>query len=318
MESPWRLVAFPVILPWREEFWTLPLYFPDLQLGVTPGWPARLPYQGMDLPPEAEVLPRELQHYHPGDLRQWQAFEKYRQDQAEGGDNLIQTIRDYGQPAAPAPASPAPQAWSLAWQLEKMQADQEAQLLRVDQGQHWIDDILKPEPWDEGASPGPVPGVAEMVDPELAQLRYRLWRRVMAPYLQDPAAPLLLGRTARSLFLTLKGWPEWTALRLARLSLPGCRNEVEWAAVAGPAGTPPWQPKWRDLLSASLTAVAAGQDLETASRELQKFVEQDIATSWPLSEVWPWDLEIWGPDAAPEGAGPILCWAGAGAGILPG
>jgi hypothetical protein len=30
MGSAWHIVAFPVILPWREEFWTLPLYFPDL------------------------------------------------------------------------------------------------------------------------------------------------------------------------------------------------------------------------------------------------------------------------------------------------
>ena len=50
MGSDWNIVAFPVILPWRDEFWTLPLYFPDLKVGVTPGWPAQLPYQGMPLP----------------------------------------------------------------------------------------------------------------------------------------------------------------------------------------------------------------------------------------------------------------------------
>ena len=47
MGSAWHIVAFPVILPWREEFWTLPLYFPDLKVGVIPGWPEQLPYQGM-------------------------------------------------------------------------------------------------------------------------------------------------------------------------------------------------------------------------------------------------------------------------------
>jgi hypothetical protein len=302
MGSAWRIVAFPVILPWREEFWTLPLYFPDLKVGVTPGWPEQLPYRGMPLPAEAQINPRELQHYQPGDLSQWQAFENYRRDQAEEGENLIQAIRGYGEPPASEPQPPPPSAWSLAWQLEKMQADQEAQLLLVDQGQDWLQDILKPEPWDNGASFGPVSGVAETVDPELAKLRYRLWRRVMAPDLEDQS----------------KGWPDWTALKMVKLSLPGCRNEGEWLKVAGEAGRPPWQEKFGDLLGALLTAAADNQELKTASRELQKFVEDEIAATWPLPEVWHGDLEIWGPDEAPEANGPVLCWGSAGGGILPG
>ena len=107
MGSAWHIVAFPVILPWRDEFWTLPLYFPDLKVGVIPGWPEQLPYQGMPLPAEAEVHPRELQHYQPGDLSQWQAFAKYRRDQEGEGENVIQAIRGYGQAAAPEP-QPAP------------------------------------------------------------------------------------------------------------------------------------------------------------------------------------------------------------------
>jgi len=318
MGSAWHIVAFPVILPWREEFWTLPLYFPDLKVGVIPGWPEQLPYQGMPLPSEAEVHPRELQHYKPGDLRQWQAFADYRRDQEGEGENVIQAIRGYGQPAVPVPQPPAPNAWSLAWQLEKMQADQEAKLLLVDQGQDWLQDILTPEPWDDRVSFGPVSGVAETVDPELAKLRYRLWRRVMAPDLTDQSVPLLLGRSSRPLFLTLKGWPDWTALRKVPLSLPGCRNGGEWLKVAGDAGQPRWQEKFVDLLGALLTAAADNQELKAASRELQEFVADEIAASWPLPVVWHWDLEIWGPDAAPEANGPVLCWGSAGAGILPG
>ena len=150
-----------------------------------------------------------------------------------------------GRPRLPEPQPPSPDAWSLAWQLEKMQADQDAQLLLVDQGHDWLQDILKPEPWDDGASFGVVSGVGETVDPELAKLRYRLWRRVMAPDLPDQSVPLLLGRTSRPLFLTLKGWPDWTALRTVQLSLPGCRNGGEWLKVAGEAGRPPWQEKFR-------------------------------------------------------------------------
>ena len=317
MGSAWHIVAFPVILPWREEFWTLPLYFPDLKVGVIPGWPEQLPYQGIPLPPEAEVNPRELQHYNPGDLRQWQAFADYRRDQEEAGDNLLQAIRSYGQAAAPEP-TPPPNAWSLAWQLEKMQADQETHFLLVDQGQDWLQDILKPEPWDDRMSYGPVSGVAETVDPELAKLRYRLWRRVLAPDLQNQSVPLLLGRASRPLFLTLKGWPDWTALRKASLSLPGCRNGDEWLKVAGEAGQPPWQERFVDLLTALLTAAADNQELQAASRELQEFVADEIEVNWPLPAVRHWDLEIWGPDGAPEANGPVLCWGTAGAGILPG
>ena len=317
MESAWHIIAFPVILPWRDEFWTLPLYFPDLKVGVTPGWPAQLPYRGMPLPPEAEVHPRELQHYHPGDLRQWQAFADYQRDQRDEGD-VIQAIRGYGQPAPPEPSSPAPDPWSLAWQLEKMQADQDAQLLLVDKGQDWLKDIFKPEPWDEGPSPGVVPGVEEMVDPELAQLRYRLWRRVMASFLEGQSVPLLLGRTSRALFLTLKGWPDWTALQKVSLALPGCRSGAEWQTLCGDHGRPPWQPQFVDLLAALLTQVADHQDFPAASRKLQEFVAGEIVASWPFPEVWNWNLEIWLPAAADEEKSPILCWDGAGTGILPG
>jgi hypothetical protein len=318
MGSAWHIVAFPVILPWREEFWTLPLYFPDLKVGVIPGWPEQLPYRGMPMPSEAEVHPRELEHYKPGDLSQWRAFETYRRGQAGEDENVIQAIRDYGQPAVTEPPPPPPNAWSLAWQLEKMQADQEAQLLLVDQGQDWLQDILKPEPWSERASYGPVSGVAETVDPELAKLRYRLWRRVMAPDLADQSVPLLLGRASRPLFLTLKGWPDWTALKMVKLSLPGCRNGGEWLKVAGETGRPSWQEKFGELLGAFLTAVADNQELKAASRELQEFVADEIAAGWPLPEVWHGDLEIWGPDDAPEANGPVLCWGSAGGGILPG
>jgi hypothetical protein len=318
MGSAWHIVAFPVILPWREEFWTLPLYFPDLKVGVIPGWPEQLPYRGMPLPSEAEVHPRELQHYKPGDFSQWQAFADYRRDQEGESENVIQAIRGYGQAAAPEPPPPPPNAWSLAWQLEKMQADQEARLLLVDQGQDWLQEIFKPEPWEDRRSYGHVSGVAETVDPELAKLRYRLWRRVMPPETPDQSVPLLLGRASRPLFLTLKGWPNWTDLRKVPLSLPGCRNGDEWLKVAGEAGRPPWQEKFVDLLGALLTAAADNQELKDASRELQEFVADEIVASWPLPEIWYGDLEIWGPDAAPEAHGPVLCWGSAGAGILPG
>lgn len=317
MGAGWQVVAFPVILPWREEFWTLPLYFPDLKVGVVPEWPSQLPYKGMALPPEAETLPQEFKGYNPGDLRQWQAFEDYRQAQGEESD-LLQAIRSYGEEPAPAPAKEAsPQAWSLAWQLEKMQADQETQMLLVDQGQQWLGEILAPEPWEEKLSFGPVPGVGEMVDTDLARLRYLLWRRVMAPYLEEPWVPLLLGRTSRPLFLSLRGWPQWTDLKKVQVSLPGCRSEAECRAAQGDDGKPQWLERFAELLAALLAAAASSQDLEHPAQQLQEFVDHTVAAQWPSSMTWKWDLEIWTPDPKTE-EGPVLCWPGAGAGILPG
>jgi hypothetical protein len=317
MAAGWQMVAFPVILPWREEFWTLPLYFPDLKVGVIPGWPGNLPYQGLPLPPEAAASGRELKDFKPGDLKQWQAFKEYRQAMENGEDDLIQAIRR-GTAAAPKPEH-LPDAWNLAWQMEKILADQEAQLVRVDRGQEWLAEILAPEPWEEGRSLGPVPGIGEMVDPELAELRYHLWQRVMAPYLQESWAPLLLGRTARSIFLTLRGWPQWTGLRALQIALPGCRSEAEWLQVRNSAGMKEALDKCGTLLSASLSKAAGSPDLAAAALELTEFVENTLAPQWPLATLWNWHLEIWAPDA--EGGGektPVLCWAGAGGGVLPG
>jgi len=47
-------------------------------------------------------------------------------------------------------------------------------------------------------------------------------------------------------------------------------------------------------------------------------VEHEIVPSWPLPEIRYGDLEVWGPDTAPEANGPVLCWGSAGAGTLPG
>jgi hypothetical protein len=318
MAAEWQVVAFPVILPWREEFWTLPLYFPDLKVGVTPGWPNQLPYQGLDLPPEAATGGRELKGYQPGDLRQWQAFKEYRQAQEDRDDDLIQAIRQ-GTATPPKPPGDLPDAWNLAWQMEKILADQEARLVNVDRSQAWLSEILAPEPWEDRQTLGPVPGIGEMVDPELADLRYRLWRRVMASYLEGRWAPLLLGRTARSIFLTLRGWPQWTGLRAVQISLPGCRSEAEWLQVKNSAGLMASLDQCGTLLSASLTKAAGSPDLAAAALELTEFVEQTLAPQWPLATPWNWNLEIWAPDSGGGEEGtPVLCWTGAGAGVLPG
>lgn len=317
MGAEWQVIAFPVILPWQEEFWTLPLYFPDLKVGVLKGWPPGLPYQGLPLPPEAEAPAREWGHYRPGDLRQWHAFVEYRKGREEVRD-ILQALRGGEPEAEPAPA-PAADPWALAWQLEKMQADQEAQLLRVDRGEEWLTEILAPEPWEEKADLGPAAGVKEMVDPDLALLRYRLWQRVMAHYLEERWAPLLLGRTSRAVFLALRGWPQWMLLKRVQVALPGCRSEAEFREVWDSAGKAEWQEEFQKLLAVVLEAAAGKDDLGAAAAELNRWVEAEMARQWPAEMAWRWELEVWAkePQSAEE-IGPVLCWAGAGAGILPG
>jgi hypothetical protein len=318
MANGWQLVAFPLILPWRPEFYTLPLYFPDLQVGVIPGWPADLPYQGLPLPPEAQITAPDLKHYQPGELRQWQAFADYQQSRDEG--DLVQALKGYAgaPPPPPSETAPRPDPWTLAWQLEKMQADQEAQLLRVDQGQDWLTDIIRPEPWSDPTDFGPAPpGVEETVDPELAQLRHRLWQRVMGPHLEGRYAPVLLGRASRAAFLTLRGG-NWTALHQAAVVLPGVRSLKEWRELGVSAIKPPWQPEFNRLLADALESAAGQGDLPVKAQKLQNFVDNQVTPQWPLTPAWQWRMEIWTPDGDAADGAPVLCWRDAGRDILPG
>jgi hypothetical protein len=316
MAADWQLVAFPVILPWREEFWTLPLYFPDLKVGVTPGWPPGLPYQGRPLPAEALAPARELAHYQPGELSQWKAFGEYKAQQQEEMGEIIRALRGEA-PEVPLVPGPSGEAWSLAWQLEKMQADQEAQMLKVDRGQEWLAEILSPEPWEQRVDFGPVPGLKEMVDPDLARLRYLLWRREMAPHLQKPWTPFLLGRTSQAVFAALREGPGWNRMPPVELSLPGCRREGEWQEVQGKIGGPEWLGKFQEMLAACLMAAARTQDLELKAQELNQWLEEVVAASWPVQPVWRWVLQIWPQDSEAEEWGAVMSWA-AGAEVIPG
>jgi len=316
MASNWQIVAFPLILPWREDFWTLPLYFPDLKVGVASGWPGQLPYQGLSLPPEAQIGPREYKHYKPGELHQWTAFEKYQQNWTEAGD-LLEDLRHYGRvERAPLPPDSSPDLWSLAWQIEKLQSDQEAQLALVDRGQDWLQDILAPEPWEDRPGFGPAPDIPELVDRDLARLRFAIWRHALVSSLTDPWVPLLLGRTSRSLFLTLRGWPERTGLQKVQFSLPGVQNAEEWLQVCGGAAAPPWQGQAVEMLKKLLDEADDLQGLEAAVEEFEEFVAQQVRTQWPFPVIRNFDLELWVQESSERE--PVLCWTGAGGGILPG
>lgn len=314
MTNGWQIIAFPLILPWREEFWTLPLYFADLKVGVTPGWPAILPYQGMALPPPAAVLPGELRHYHAGELTQQQAYKAYLEAREEVGD-IVRELKGLPKEEVAAPSVEA-QAVSLAWELEKMEAEQEAQMALVDRGHNWLAEILAPEPWEETPSFAGVPGLKEMVDPDMARLRFALWQRELAAEVKGPWVPFLLGRTSRAIFSALKGWPRWTQVAKATISLPGIKREAAWRE----AGEPPWREDFRRELEALLAAAASGAEaLAAQAPRFQEFVAEAIAGVWPGALDLNWDLEIWAQDPEEEEEfGPVLCWGGVNTDILPG
>lgn len=313
MPSHWQIIAFPLILPWREEFWTLPLYFPELQVGVAPGWPAVMPYVTRPLPPEAQGPLPELRHYHPGELTQQQAYQTYLEAQEEVGD-ILRELQGLPKEETPGPPVEA-QAQALAWHLEKMQADQEAQLSLVDRGQAWLAEILTPEPWEPQSDYYRVPGVNEMVDPEMARLRFTLWQREMVADSSGPWAPFLLSRTSRAIFGALKGWPGWNRVNRAAVNLPGVNSEAGWREI----GEPPWGKHFAAELEAMLQAADQGSpSLAQQAPKFQQFVKEAIDDSWTGTPQMNWELEIWARDPDEEDFGPVLCWGGVSNDILPG
>lgn len=318
MSGNLHFAAFPLILPWREEFWGLPLYFPELTVGVLWHWPPGLPYQGRPLPPQVEAGLKELRHYAPGDLTQWQAYEKYR-DTREEVDDILRALR--GEPEAEAEKVKGPwqteDIYSVAWQLELAEADQEAHLNRVDRGGEWLAEMFAPEPWEE---PGPLPslpGEPEILDPETARLRYLLWRREMDPHLTAGAVPLLLGRASRAIFAFLRKKAGSEPTPGARLSLPGCRTAKEYQALRGEGGIPPWQPQFMTLLNACLTVALEGEDPGPAFQELGRWVEDELLPLWPTEPAWFTDLEIWSraPEGV-EGGEALVLWGRPGRGVV--
>lgn len=320
MSGSLQFVAFPLILPWREDFWGLPLYFPELTVGVLWHWPPGLPYQGRPLPPQVETGLKELRHYAPGDLTQWQAYEKYT-DTREEVDDILRALRGELEPEAEKLKGPwqTDDVYAVAWQLELAEADQEAHLNRVERGGEWLAEMFAPEPWEEPGALPALPGEPEILDPETARWRYLLWRREMAASLAAGAVPLLLGRTSRAIFTYLRGEAGLWAIPAARLRLPGCRTESEYLALRGEEGFPAWQPQFRERLAPCLAAAVQGADLGAPVGELSRWVEEELLKLWPLEPDWFTDLEIWrrAPEA-PEGGEPLVLWGRPGRELVAG
>lgn len=314
-----QFVAFPLVLPWRREFWSLPLFFPDLQVGVLWQWPPGLPYQGRPLPPDAAAGGKELRHYAPGELKQWQAYEDYTSSREELED-IVRALR--GEPAEPqVPGGPwqHEDAYNLGWQLEVMEADQEAHLSMVDQEQALLTQVLTPEDWEEPGGVGAAPEEVEVLDPETARLRYLLWRREMGALLGSGSVPLLLGRTSQTILTFLRREAGGGTAPRVRFRLPGCLTEDEYQAAQPAATTVGWQGEFHQRLGACLLAVEQGEDLENSARELGRWTVEELPRLWPGLPSWTWDLEIWaGEPDIKEGGETLLAWGGLGKAVVPG
>ena len=319
MPATWQLVAFPLILPWRQEFWSLPLYFPKLTVGVLWQWPQGLPYQGRPLPPEAMAGGQELKHYAPGELKQWQAYEEYTSSREEVED-IVRALK--GTPVEPEMAEGPwkdKDALSLAWQLEVMEADQEAHLAMVDQGEEGLAAILAPEALGESEDFTVSPGEKEVLDPETARLRYLLWRRELGVLLAPESLPLLLGRTARTIFASLRQEAGGGKTPHVRFTLPGCRTEDEYHAAKDGERAVGWQREFDRMLGACLTAADQGADLEQPVSELTQWLAEELPQQWPGIPLWTWDLEIWSREPKiREGGEALLAWGGLGKEVVPG
>ena len=319
MPATWRFVAFPLILPWRPEFWSLPLFFPDLKVGVLWQWPEGLPYRGMPLPPGAMGGQQDFRDYAPGELKQWQAYKEYTDSQEEV-DDIVRALR--GEPARAEVAEgpwKSEEASNLAWKLEVMEADQEAQLAKVDRGGEWLAEVLAPETWEEPTSFSGMPVGKEVLDPETARLRYLLWRREMRKFLEPESAPLLLGRTSQTIFTSLRMEAGRGGPPLARFKLPGCRKEDEYQAARKAQAASRWQERFQDLLGTCLTAADQGADPVQPAQELSRWLEKELPRQWPEVSSWSWDLEIWGRDTeVSEGGETLIAWGGLGKEVVAG
>jgi hypothetical protein len=318
MSATWQFVAFPLVLPWQAEFWSLPLFFPDLKVGVLWNWPPGVPYEGRPRPPES-LAGRDFRNYVPGELKQWQAYEDFTKSREEV-DDIVRALR--GEPAEP-PAAGGPfkkeAAAKLAWQLEVMEADQEAQLSKVDRGEKRLAEILGPETWEEATSFSGMPAGKEVLDPETARLRYLLWRREMGAFLGKESAPLLLGRTSPTIFTSLRMEAGISRAPLVRFKMPGCRQEEDYDAARKALTAAGGQEKWPQLLEACLATAAQRGNMDGPVKELNRWLEEELPRHWPESPMWTWDLAIWGgyPKAA-EGGEVLLVWGGLGSGVVPG
>lgn len=334
--KPWQIAAFPLVIGWQPEYWSLPLYFPDLVVGLCEGQPEGTGLQSVPLPPRNESLSFDWRNYRPGELQQWKAYLDYKASAEEDEEelDLIHAIK--GEPAVALPEPPQGESgvtlpkllntsatWTVAWQLEKMVAEQEAGLREIQRHQAKLDAWLAPEPWEEAAFRPPVDldprlEASESPDPELALLRLYLWRAVLGPHLTPPWAPLILAAPARFAPDCLPP----NALQ-SDFTLPGCQTREDLHQAQARLVSAGLESRFSLALSEVLEALTQNHpDRALAQGRLADLIEQQLRPAVGITPGQPSiTLEIYLLSEGYAGRaspfqeifpGPILQWRGHG------
>ena len=297
----WQVAAFPLVIGWQAEYWSLPLFFPDLLVGHLEGQPDHTGLQSLPLPPLDKSLAFDWRNYHPGELLQWKAYLEFKagEEEQEDTNDLIRAIKGKPEPPPALPPLPpeagfpqlpeASMIWTLAWQLESMWAEQEARLLVLQDQQSELDTWLAPEPWEEPPAFRPPPSHDPLLtpaappDPELALLRFYFWRAILGSRLSPPWVPLILASPG---FSVLRG--EEPGPASVRLTLPGCQNREGLEQAVNQVSAAGLESRLTQALGQVLDAMASSPtEIEPAQQELQNLVEQKLGPALRLNTPQP-------------------------------
>ncbi len=235
-------------------------------------------------------------------------------------DDIVRALR--GKKARPEVAGGhwhGEEAASLAWRLELMEADQEAQLARVDRGEERLEEILAPETWEEPESYEGVAGEMEIVDPETARRRYLLWRKEMEPVMGAGSVPLLLGRSSLGIFTSLRKEGGTGKSARVRLQVPVCRDEEVSQSTRQARGETAWEKEFQRLLGMCLTAADQGAAIEEPGQVLSRWLKEELPRQWPEMPSLYREMEIWGRDPwVLEGGEALITFSGASKKVVAG
>lgn len=299
----WTWVAFPVCLPWQEEFGPLSFYFPEVECGLLLQAPPAVGWRSRFQPPKYQNLPALLKGFRPGELRQWQAFLDFLASQEGDDTELRAAIR--GELAPVLPPSPEPELlWSLAYQLEQVLSDAAAGLAALRRQEQALSTALGGELEEITALGSVEPSFSPDLDRtppdlELTRLRLLFWRQLLEvePQRQrlglvlEPAAganhPRWLWLAAQAEGEEVRSW-RWE-LPLWPPSLPVTVGQAEreklWSALGGLIGS-----------------LLRGDDPEPAAAACQELAPSLAAAAGPR----PWGrltLEL--VSQAPTAPGPL-------------
>ena len=305
---PWLYVAFPLVVHWQAQFDALAFYFPDLLFGLLQDKPNQAGCTTVLEPPRQQGLPALSRDYHPGELRQWQAYLNFlatQEDQDEA--DLQAAIRGHLEPVLPKQVD-RELLWSLAYQLEQLLAEKASDLQRLASQQQALEKVLAEDlgeeeelaPLEAGFNPvltGSSP------DLDLARIRYRFWREVLAPHLTPPWAAVVLEVAAgesspRYVWEANRG--EGGQLWQAGFVLPDWRPQP--GKTAKDMETLQLGVEFRKTLGELLLALRENQaELEACRGKIQRLAEERLWPASGLPQAQAIRLEVFGwPERAPE------------------